>query len=160
MLLLPKSLLEPAVRTAAQEWAQEGESSLWCVCKIKHSRAGIAPSKTHTFLRAVASWFCCAVVLSFTDWKHLAFHQPCVLRRRAVFTEVNWPNSYLTHLVDLNVISWGNFWGWILFPTVQPFSPYLAFGGILVWNSQAIPIRGIFKRTVSSDFWKYPESFA
>lgn len=26
-----------------------------------------APSKTRTFFQAVASWFCCAVVLSFTD---------------------------------------------------------------------------------------------
>lgn len=131
MLLLPKSLLEPAVRTATQEWTQEGENSVRCVWTIKHCRAGISPSKTHTFFQAVASWFWCGVVLSFPDWKHLAFHQPCVLRRRAVFADVNSPNSYLTHLVDPNGISWGLFWGCILFPTVWLFSPYPAFGGIL-----------------------------
>lgn len=45
---------------------------------------------------------------------------------------LNSPNSYLTRLVDPNVISWGDFWGRVLFPTVQPLSPYPALGGILV----------------------------
>lgn len=116
--------LEVAVRTAIRRGLGKGLPCLVCV-KDQTRQGWTGPRKTHTFFQALASWFGCSVVLSFTDWKHLAFHQPCVLRRRAALAEVNSPNSYLTHLVDLNVINWGNFWGWILLPTVQLFSSIL-----------------------------------
>lgn len=121
MLLLPESLLSWLPR----QWHRRGlrkKRALFGVCK-RSNRPGLLQER-HSFFQDVASWFCCAVV-SFTDWKHLAFHQPCVLRRRAVLAEVNSPDSYLTHLVDPDMISWGHFWGWIVFPAVQLFPSIL-----------------------------------
>lgn len=76
------------------------------------------------------------------------------LRRRAVSAEVNSPNSYLTRLVDPDMISWGNFWGRILFPNVQLLYPSPAFGRSWVLKSGAMPAFRAFRCRVSSCDWK------
>lgn len=103
----------------ARQWHRRGlqqeESAVWCVQKIKHARAGTPPSKTHAFFQAVASWVCHAMVLSFADWKHLAFYQPWTPKEsgvsRSKFTKFlsdtfSWPwHDKLGQFLRTNLVS-------------------------------------------------------
>lgn len=101
MQLLPKSL-------ATQAWPQEG-NALRGVCERDQThQAGLLPARHTLPFRLLPAGFAVGSVKIYR-LKTLGFHRPCVPSRRAVLAKINSPYSYLAYLLDLNVISWGNF---------------------------------------------------
>lgn len=133
----------PLLSRLPGQWHRRGlreEGALFDACKDQTAcgTTGLLPAR-----HALSG--CCQLVLLCSGGKlcrlKTAGSSPAVCTQKESCTgQSKFTNSYLTHLVGPDMISWGNFWGWILFPAVRLFYPSLAFGRIWILTfSNATP---------------------